>query len=193
MSKNEVRKSAGSVPATVGHEVSGLSSGMLAAAQDLDNQKLRQQQSKGSSVVPSTPEEDPGFFLSLFGLALSPLILPLGLGFLAYEKVWRPIADHLRISKQLKLDSERRLAELKERESTILSEGEIHDNAPKLNYRNARSGDFSDMASGNDGGETQGRNAMLNEAQTLVDRATRSLRNKNDPKILTEKREGDLA
>ena len=211
MSKDEIKKSVGGAPAPVGQAVSGLSSGILAAADDLETQKQYLRQSKQRDAAPSVPMEDPGFFESLLYLAFSPILLPLGLGCLAYEKIWRPIADHLKTTKQLKRESERKLAELVETPLPILVDGKIRNHAQNPNGSNPDDkvirqaphlghSSFHDpvgewmmmrrMRREYDSGAGEEGESMLDGAQTLVDRATRSLKNKTGPKILTDKEEG---
>ena len=87
------------------------------------------------------------------------------------------------------MESERRLAQLVEKRPSILSGGKIHDNAPKLNYRNSHAADFRDMELETDGEGEQRSKAILGDAKILIERATRSLHGKADPKGLTDKEE----
>ena len=211
MSKHEIEKSSGRPPATVGLEVSGLSSGILAAAEDLETNKLRLQQAKHQPSFSTAEEEDPGFLESLLYLALSPVLLPLGLGVLAYEKIWRPIADHVNTSKQLKLESERKLAELVETPLPILVDGKIRNHAQNPNGSNPDDnvirqaphlghspfydpfGEWMRMRQEYDRDAGKDTKALLDDAQTLVDRATRFLKNKTGHKALSDKEEDDVA
>ncbi len=157
MSKDEIQESAGRAPAPAGYEVSGLSSGILAAADELETHQLRLLQAEKRYAPTPVPEEELGLLGWTLAWVFLPLTLPLGFVCLAYEKIWQPIAGHLKAAKQVKLETEARLAEL-----VVRSSGGSLPSPEDL-----------ELEGGMDHGQES--KALLDQAQSLVDRATQTL------------------
>ena len=109
-----------------------------------------------------------------------PPAIRLGFACLAYENIWKPIADKVKAANDVKLEDERKLAELVGKSSPILEDSRIH---------GFHAADFKNLELEDEWDEEQEREASLDQAQTLVERASQTL-NTPGQGHLTDKGEG---